>query len=304
MAAADEEARGGLGVPWIGEAEPQAIPWRNCISEMGGGHIRGARGSDSIAVVVGEKGAAQRRLHVDGDAGHGSVPLGRHSAVEVLARVVQRLASARWPAGGGGEWEGFVSAFEFDPATRAALLAADYDGDYHEFGDLAAYAHAISRLTVAQTAVRAGGPINVLPSSGHIDLDIRTLPGQDDDFVDAALRRALGELGEHVRIERLLVEGATASPTGTPLYRAIERALRAQHPGSRVVPVLFPGGSDLRVARRLGGVGYGFGSFGRDVALGDLYSRLHAHDEHIRLSDVDLTVRALAAVAADFLGAR
>ena len=100
------------------------------------------------------------------------------------------------------------------------------------------------------------------------------------------------------------MEGATASPTGTRLYRAIERALRAQHPGSRVVPVLFPGGSDLRVARRLGGVGYGFGSFGRDVVLGDLYSRLHAHDEHIRLSDVDLTVRALAAVAADFLGAR
>ena len=200
VAAADEEARGGLGVPWIGEAEPQAVPWRNCISEMGGGHIRGARGSDSIAVVVGEKGAAQRRLHVDGDAGHGSVPLGRHSAIEVLARVVQRLACARWPAGGGGEWEGFVSAFEFDPATRAALLAADYDGDYHEFGDLAAYAHAISRLTVAQTAVRAGGPINVLPSSAHIDLDIRTLPGQDDDFVDAALRRALGVVGEHVRI--------------------------------------------------------------------------------------------------------
>ena len=301
VAAADEEARGGLGVPWIGEAEPQAIPWRNCISEMGGGHIRGARGSDSIAVVVGEKGAAQRRLHVDGDAGHGSVPLGRHSAVEVLARVVQRLASARWPAGGGGEWEGFVSAFEFDPATRAALLAADYDGDYHEFGDLAAYTHAVSHVTVAQTVARSGGPINVMPSHATLELDIRTLPGVDDDDVDAAIAAALGDLAEHVTIERLLSEAATASSIDTDLYRVIEAALTQRYPGTRVVPVFFPGGSDLRVARRLGGIGYGFGAVDSGASLGQVYSQLHAHDEHIALADVRATAEVLHEVVTSYL---
>ena len=77
VAAADEEARGGLGVPWIGEHRVDAFPWDAQLSEMGGAHIRGARGKDSVVVIVGEKGAAQRRLHVRGDAGHGSIPLGR-----------------------------------------------------------------------------------------------------------------------------------------------------------------------------------------------------------------------------------
>ena len=81
VAAADEEARGGLGVPWIGEKRPDTFPWDAALSEMGGSRIVGARGGESIVIVVGEKGAAQRRLHIRGDAGHGSVPLGRTSAV-------------------------------------------------------------------------------------------------------------------------------------------------------------------------------------------------------------------------------
>lgn len=99
VAAADEEARGGLGVPWIGEHRPEAFSWDASLSEMGGAHIRGARGRDSVVVIAGEKGAAQRRLHVRGDAGHGSIPLGRVSAVEMLGRVSHALAQAQWQIG-------------------------------------------------------------------------------------------------------------------------------------------------------------------------------------------------------------
>jgi len=293
VAAADEEARGGLGVPWIGEHRADAFPWDAQLSEMGGAHIRGARGKDSVVVIVGEKGAAQRRLHVRGDAGHGSIPLGRVSAVEMLARVSQALSQAQWPQASDEIWAGFVRAFEFDSELEESLISGTYRGDYGEFGDLAAYAHAISHMTVAQTVVRAGGPINVLPSSGELELDIRTLPGQSDDDVDRAITEALGELAEHVTIERLLSERATASSIETKLYRTIEEVLREAHPGAVVVPILFPGGSDLRVGRRKGGVGYGFGSCASGATLGEVYSQLHAHDEHIAVEDVVSTVCAL-----------
>lgn len=293
VAAADEEARGGLGVPWIGEHRGDAFPWEAQLSEMGGAHIRGARGKDSVVVIVGEKGAAQRRLHVRGDAGHGSIPLGRVSAVEMLARVSQALSQAQWPQASDEIWAGFVRAFEFDSELEESLISGTYRGDYGEFGDLAAYAHAISHMTVAQTVVRAGGPINVLPSSGELELDIRTLPGQSDDDVDRAITEALGELAEHVTIERLLSERATASSIETKLYRTIEEVLREAHPGAVVVPILFPGGSDLRVGRRKGGVGYGFGSCASGATLGEVYSQLHAHDEHIAVEDVVSTVCAL-----------
>ena len=157
VAAADEEARGGLGVPWIGEHRSDAFPWDAQLSEMGGAHIRGARGADSVVVIVGEKGAAQRRLHVRGDAGHGSIPLGRVSAVEMLARVSQALSQAQWPKASDKIWAGFVRAFEFDSELEESLINGTYRGDYSEFGDLAAYAHAVSHMTVAQTVIRAGG---------------------------------------------------------------------------------------------------------------------------------------------------
>ena len=293
VAAADEEARGGLGVPWIGEHRSDAFPWDAQLSEMGGAHICGARGADSVVVIVGEKGAAQRRLHVRGDAGHGSIPLGRVSAVEMLARVSQALSQAQWPKASDKIWAGFVRAFEFDSELEESLINGTYRGDYSEFGDLAAYAHAVSHMTVAQTVIRAGGPINVLPSSGELELDIRTLPGQSDDDVDRAITEALGELADHVTIERLLSEQATASSIDTKLYRAIEETLTQANPGAKVVPILFPGGSDLRVGRHKGGVGYGFGSCSSGATLGQVYSQLHAHDEHIAVEDVVSTVCAL-----------
>lgn len=293
VAAADEEARGGLGVPWIGEHRSDAFPWDAQLSEMGGAHIRGARGGDSVVVIVGEKGAAQRRLHVRGDAGHGSIPWGRVSAVEMLAQVSRALSQAQWPQASDEIWAGFVRAFEFDSELEESLISGTYRGDYGEFGDLAAYAHAVSHMTVAQTVVRAGGPINVLPSSGELELDIRTLPGQGDDDVDRAITEALGELTEHVTIERLLSERATASSIDTKLYRAIEETLTQANPGAKVIPILFPGGSDLRVGRHKGGVGYGFGSCSSGATLGQVYSQLHAHDEHIAVEDVVSTVCAL-----------
>ena len=303
VAAADEEARGGLGVPWIGEHRPDALPWEASLSEMGGSRIVGARGGESIVIVVGEKGAAQRRLHIRGDAGHGSVPLGRTSAVERLAQVSAALSAARWPTATDEVWASFVRAFEFDETTETSLINGTYEGDYSEFGDLAAFAHAISHVTVAQTVAHSGGPINVMPSHATLELDIRTLPGIDDDDVDAAIMVALGDLAEHVTIERLLSEAATASSIDTDLYRAIEVALTKRYPGASVVPVLFPGGTDLRVARRRGGIGYGFGAVDSGASLGQMYSQLHAHDEHIALADVRATAEVLHEVVTTYLGA-
>ena len=301
VAAADEEARGGLGVPWIGEHRADALPWEAALSEMGGSRIVGARGGESIVIVVGEKGAAQRRLRIRGDAGHGSVPLGRTSAVERLAQVSAALSAARWPTATDEVWAGFVRAFEFEETTETSLINGTYEGDYSEFGDLAAYAHAVSHVTVAQTVARSGGPINVMPSHATLELDIRTLPGVDDDDVDAAITAALGDLADHVHIERLLSEPATASSIDTDLYRVIEAALRRRYPGACVVPVLMPGGTDLRVARRHGGIGYGFGAYDSGASLGHVYAQLHAHDEHIALADVRATAEVLHDIVTQYL---
>ena len=229
------------------------------------------------------------------------MPLGRTSAVQRLAQVSAALSAARWPTATDEVWAGFVRAFEFEEATETSLINGTYEGDYAEFGDLAAFAHAISHVTVAQTVARSGGPINVMPSHATLELDIRTLPGVDDDDVDAAIMAALGDLADHVHIERLLSEPATASSTDTDLYWAIKAALRRRYPGARVVPVLMPGGTDLRVARRHGGIGYGFGAYDSGASLGHVYAQLHAHDEHIALADVRATAEVLHDIVTQYL---
>ncbi|AWB80979.1 acetylornithine deacetylase [Corynebacterium yudongzhengii] len=287
---ADEEARGGWGAKWISENEPDAFSWKNCLSETAGSHLPLADGSDALAINVGEKGAAQRRITVVGDAGHGSTPFGKDFTVVKLGEVARRIAAAEPPVLADDLWTGFVEAFRFDPATEVALKKGD--GDYDVFGNLAAHAHAFSHTTISQTVAHAGGPINVLPSTGYLEMDIRPTPGTSQDDIDALLRDALGDLAEEVTIERLISEPATVSPTEGPLWDAVVSTYHELMPDAQVVPVCATGGSDLRFARRLGGVGYGFALHapGRDLA--EANRQLHSHDEHLYLEDLELTVAA------------
>lgn len=298
-ALADEEARGGLGAGWLAEHQPEAISWKNCLSETGGSHLPVRDNSDAIVVVVGEKGAAQRRIHVHGEPGHGSTPYNRDLTVATVAEVARRLCAIEPEVSSGELWEGYVRAFKFDPETEQQLLNGE---NYEALGDLARYSHAMSHLTIAPTVLRAGGAINVLPSHAWIELDIRPLPGQTQEDIDALLREGLGDLADQVEIEHLITEDATLSPTEGPLYEAIEETYREFFPEATVVPTIAAGGSDLRFARRLGGVGYGFALHAASRSFNEVLDQLHSHDEYVHVEDVELTAKAYMSLARRFLG--
>ncbi|MGZ7495549.1 M20/M25/M40 family metallo-hydrolase [Corynebacterium sp. ZY180755] len=293
---ADEESRGTLGAKWLMDNQPDAISWKNCISETGGSHIPGHDGSDSVIIYVGEKGAAQRRIHVYGDAGHGSAPYNKDSAVAKIGEVARRIASITPEVTDSDIWKGFIKAFRFDDETEKALIAG---ADTAPLGELAGFADAISHLTIAQTVIRAGQAINVLPSHAWLEMDIRTLPGQDDDYVDALLTKALEGIDHE--IEHLICEEATVSPTEHPLYEALSATLKEQFPTADVVPMIAPGGSDLRFARRLGGAGYGFAVHAPARTLGHVHGQLHSHDEYLHLEDLELTVKGYMRLVERFL---
>lgn len=302
VACADEEARGGLGTGWIAENEPEAFSWRNCLSETGGSHIPVQdedANADALVVVVGEKGAAQRRITIHGDAGHGSAPYGRELTVGLIGEVARRLAAIEPDVKSDDLWQGYVRSFRFDPETEAALIAG---GNYEAFGPLARYSHAMSHLTVSPTVLRAGGAINVLPSTAYVELDIRPLPGQEQGDVDKLLLDSLGDLAERVEIEHLITEDATVSPASGPLYDAIVDTFHEFFPHADVVPTIAAGGSDLRFGRRLGGVGYGFALHAAGRGFGEVLDQLHSHDEFVHVEDVELTARAYRSLVQRFLG--
>lgn len=297
---ADEEARGGLGAGWLAEHEPDAFSWRNCLSEEGGSHLPVSDGSDALVVVIGEKGAGQRRLTVHGDAGHGSTPYDRDLAVAKIAEVARRVAAIEPEVTPDEPWPSYVRAFKFDSETERALIGGE---SYDALGPLARYSHAMSHLTISPTVLRAGGAINVLPSTSWLELDIRPLPGQTQDDIDALLRDALGDLADEVEITHLITEDATVSPASGPLFDAIVDTYHEFFPDAAVVPTIAAGGSDLRFARNKGGVGYGFALHESEQTLGAVLDELHSHDESVAVADVELTARAYRSLVGRFVGA-
>ena len=239
-------------------------------------------------------------MTVHGDAGHGSAPYGRDLAVAKIAEVARRVAAIEPEVRADEIWEGYVRAWKFDPATEAALLRGE---GYEAFGQLESYSHAMSHLTISPTVLRAGNGINVLPSEAWLELDIRPLPGQTQEEIDSLLRSALGELADEVEITHLITENGTVSPTSGPLYDAICQTFDEFFPAVPVVPTIAAGGSDLRFARRKGGVGYGFALHAREETLGSVLGQLHSHDESVAVEDVDLTVRAYRSLIRRFVGA-
>lgn len=290
-ALADEEARGGLGAGWLAEHAPEAMSWKNALSETGGAHLPVADGSDAVVIYVGEKGAAQRRLSVTGDAGHGSTPFGRDSAIAKIGEVARRIADLRPPVTDSPTWRGFVRAFRFDPATEEALLAdsgEDACGLWrsgrirarflarHVLADGAARRRADQRVALPSVA-RNGYPPASRPGPGHYRRPVARRP------------RGYGRRGDHRAVD---LRAGDRVPRRGPLWDALVATVQEEFPAAAIVPVLATGGSDLRFARKLGGVGYGFALHGAGRDLAAVNRQLHAHDEHVHLEDVELTVAA------------
>ena len=135
-------------------------------------------------------------------------------------------------------------------------------------------------------------------------------PGEDGAervFHHTVVDEAYGGRGlAGILVDKALADAAaqnlTVIPVDSPLYAAITETVGEFFPDAAVVPVLSAGGTDLRFARRLGGVGYGFALNARERSLADINAELHSHDEHLYLEDLRLTVEAYRSLVARFVG--
>ncbi|WP_024356129.1 M20/M25/M40 family metallo-hydrolase [Leucobacter chironomi] len=297
LAVADEEAGSSLGMHWLVREHPETVRVTEALSESGG-----MRMGRHVAIEVAEKGSAGRRLVVRGKPGHASIPFGATSAAYRMGEVLQRFEEVMPAAQLGELWNAFVDARIDDPVLAERLRdPVRLDGALPQLGGIAGYAHAVSRITISPTVVRAGSVHNVIPGSASIDLDIRTLPGTSDEEVDELLVAVLGPLAEQVEIRHLHGWAATGSSPHTPLFGAIMRAI-AEVADAPTVPIMAAGGSDARVLRELGIPAYGFGL----LAPGWSYERyregVHGNDERIDVTSVELSMAALRSIVADRIG--
>jgi acetylornithine deacetylase/succinyl-diaminopimelate desuccinylase-like protein len=310
---ADEESGSSLGVEWLTEHHLDLIDADFVLTESGGVPVGeqdselsaadGVRRPRAVMVSVGEKGLARRRLLVRGTPGHGSAPWGSDNAAVIAAEAVSRLTRFAPPTQIGEYWPRYVDALGFtDDAAARLTNPDDLVGSLTEVGDLAGYVHAITHTTIAPTIVRAGDAINVIPGEASVDLDIRHLPGETPESIDAHLRSVLGELMDHIEIVSLGFSRSSVSPLDTALYRTISEVINEAYPGAEPLPFIAAGGSDARFYRWRGRVAYGFSVLGPDWDYGTFRRLIHGNDERIDVDSVRRTATALHSLVLRFHG--
>jgi len=289
FAVADEEAGGHWGAEWMLQNEHDAVMADYVLTELGGFGYKNSSGR-SVIINVAEKGTRGVRLTVRGTPGHGSMPLGADNALLKAAEVIRRVGQHRPAPQFGDLFEGLLDALGMEGEVRDALLNPEKVWDSASaLGGLAGkQLHACSHMSISPNIVHGGQKLNVIPDTVHIDVDIRTLPGQTTEDVRSELNEAIGDLVDHVGIEMLSDRAASRSPQDTPLWTVIEDAVKGADPTARVHPGLIVGGTDARYYRPRGAVVYGAGILSPSIDMSDFISRFHGNNERIDLESLRL----------------
>ncbi len=304
FAVADEEAGSAHGARWMAENHPDVITTDYVLTENGGLH-GGTAEAPAVTMTVGEKGVAWRRLRVRGVPGHGSKPYRADNALVKAAAIVQRLAEYG-PAPRFHElWRPQVESLGLDDDATAALLDEDsIEAVLAAMPDAsgAGFLHACTHTTFSPNVAVSQTKTNIVPDVVDIDVDVRTLPGEGPDEVDAHLRAALGDLHGQVETTALMNDRASISRTDTALWDSMARAVARPFPASRMLPNLTVGFTDARVHRDLGAIAYGAGLMSPALSPSEYGARFHGNDERIDVESLHLTTRFFHDVVIDLLG--
>ena len=303
LACADEEAGGMLGAGHVCKRHWDSLRADYLLTENGG-LVSSHDGELNVTVHVGEKGVAWRRLRVTGTPGHGSMPYGADNALVKAAHVVSRLADYRPAPYVDDLWQTFVGSLGVDPALKDALRdPSRVDEAIAKLpAGVAKFAWSTTHTTFSPNMCRAGVKTNVIPDVVDIEVDIRTIPGDNEDEVRRHIDKALGDLSEEVQVEKLFSKQASASPTGTPLWDVLGRVVDGHYPGAKLLPRMIVGFTDAPYFRERGAVAYGFGLFSRALTAEAMAGRFHGNDERIDVDSLALTTQAWLEVCEQFLG--
>lgn len=247
-------------------------------------------------VGVTEKSPFWHRVSARGPAGHGSQPIDS-AAVHRLVRALERVRTWETELQVTPAVRGFFERLaEITPDEDLAVLYRDIES---ALADSVArvrilsnrYHEAILRNTISITALEGSPKTNVIPPIARAELDIRLLPGVEPGDFLTKLRDRIGAGGDSLVLEPLgTTWAATASPTDTELFRAIEATARELDPGAPVLPYVLAGFTDSHYFREIGIESYGVGLFRLPASES---ARVHGNDERISVENLGFGTRFL-----------
>jgi acetylornithine deacetylase/succinyl-diaminopimelate desuccinylase-like protein len=281
-ACADEEALGTWGAQWLTENAWDDVKSDYLVTEFGGARLPIGTGA-KLPIMTAEKGSQWTRLRVKGTPGHGSMPYKSDNALVKASELITRLARYKAPLHLQDLWRTFIEGIDLPAVERIALSTpATFDAALDRIPEgTDRMMYAATRTTLSPNIAHGGVKVNVIPDSAEVDIDIRTLPGDDGEGVRKMLRDAAGDLWKDIEIVHEGSNPATSSPIGTPLWDALTRVTRRLIPNSTTVPFLVVGATDARFFRRKGVVSYGYGLMSEKIPFGEFAKLFHGNNERV-----------------------
>jgi acetylornithine deacetylase/succinyl-diaminopimelate desuccinylase-like protein len=284
----DEENGGVYGSHHIATQRPEVFAGATeAISEVGGYSVT-IGDERAYLIQTGEKALIWATITAHGDAAHGSrvIP---NNAVTKLAEAVVALGRAEWPVTMTRTTTSLV-------AELAAMLDLPADTDSREVvaatGLAAGFLGPSLATTSNPTQLSAGYKHNVIPDTASAAIDIRPLPGTENEVLD----RIREIVGPGIDIEITVQDIGLENDFDTPIVAAMAKSLGAFDPGARMLPYLLSGGTDNKALAMLGIRGYGFAPLKLPADL-DFPGMFHGVDERVPLDALDFGHRVLT----DFL---
>jgi len=304
-AVADEEALGTHGAAWLTENAWDDVKADFLVTEFGGMRFPLAGGSPKLPLIAAEKGSQWTRLRVRGTPGHGSMPYQSDNALVKAAELITRIGKYRAPLRLHSIWRQFIDGLDLPAASRLALTnAATFDMALDRGPEgTAPMFYAATRTTFSPNIANSGVKLNVIPDSAEVDIDIRTIAGDDGPKVREMLREAVGdELWKDVEIVAEGDNPASESPTRTPLWDTLTKVTQKLVPGAETIPFLIVGATDARYFRRKGVTSYGYGLMSDRISFKDFAKMFHGNNERIDQESLRLSTELFEQTARAFVG--
>ena len=290
---ADEEHGGKFGAHWLVAHRPDLFAGvTEAIGEVGGFSITVPRkdGGDRRLYLIetAEKGLLWMRLTARGRAGHGSM-VHDDNAVTAIAEAVAKLGRHRFPMVMTDTVAQFLVAvseetgYSFDPDS------ADLEGAVAKLGPIARLVGATLRDTANPTMLKAGYKANVIPAAAEAVVDCRVLPGRQ-----AAFEREVDEIiGPDIAREWISELSSYETGFDGDLVDAMNDAILAVDPESRIIPYMLSGGTDAKAFATLGIRCFGFAPLRLPPEL-DFAALFHGVDERVPVDALHFGTRVLA----------
>ena len=274
---ADEENGGVEGSSLVVRDRPHWFAGATeAISEVGGYSIAvGDR--RAYLLQVGEKALIWLKLVARGRAGHGS-RFHPENAVTRLAEAVAALGRTPWPVRLTDTTEQLLAGL----AELTGTDTSDPDALAEASGPASPFLRSTLRTTTNPTGLTAGYKHNVIPDRAEALIDVRVLPGGEEDAL-VEIRRIVGD---DVEVEVVVQDIGLEVPFAGDLVDAMVAALGRHDPGVPVIPYLMGGGTDNKALSRLGIAGFGFAPLRLPSDL-DFTGMFHGVDERVPLDALD-----------------